>query len=102
MGNPTLQAAGFRLEVSPNPFSGIATISYSLSRAGPVSLQLYDVTGKLVRTLADGVKAEGRHSISVRQRSPIVPSASGVYLLRLETGDSQSGTSVLTRKIVIE
>ena len=53
MANPAAISA-FNLRIALNPFTSSAAISYSLPRAGNVSLKLYDVAGKLVTTLAQG------------------------------------------------
>ena len=88
------------LSVFPNPCPGKARITYSLPRSGNVSLELYDVTGKLVTTLAKGYHAAGRYNMvltptlySVRGRSL----AQGVYLVRLETS-----SQAVNRKLIIE
>ena len=44
--------SAYHLSAEPNPFAGMTRISYALPKAGNVSLKLYDVTGKLVTTLA--------------------------------------------------
>jgi hypothetical protein len=82
-----------RLEIAPNPFSDRTRISYSLSQAGPVRLRLYDVTGKLVRTLVDGPRPDGFSSLGI-PRSTL---GRGVYVLKLETESSAA-----TRKLVVE
>lgn len=87
----------------PNLFSGSATISYSLPKAGLVSLKLYDITGKLVRTLAEGRQPAGVSTCNLRagnsgtdpdfvgrnrrdsSRSPSWISR-GIYVLKLEAG----------------
>jgi hypothetical protein len=47
----------------PNPFNPVTTIAYSVQSAGPVSIEVYDVSGRVVRTLLDteldaGVKGQ--------------------------------------------
>ncbi len=39
---------------APNPFNPVTTISYTMPRAGHLSLKIYDLRGRLVRTLVDG------------------------------------------------
>jgi hypothetical protein len=68
------------LLVVPNPFRGSTVITYSLPRAGKISLRLYDVTGALVTTLVQGYHNAGSSSF-IAHRSSL---ASGIYLLRLE------------------
>jgi hypothetical protein len=107
------------LSVLPNPCFGKARIVYSLPRSGKVSLKLYDVTGKLVTTLAKGYQIAGRYSLlltptlsserrgcdlSSEGRGSSLASArngsgfaQGVYLLRLQTGSTS-----MTRKLIVE
>jgi hypothetical protein len=83
----------FRLQIAPNPFSGVATITYSLPRAGNIALKLYDVTGTLVTTLASGYHNAGASSFIVHRSSL----SSGIYVLKLETE-----TRTTTSKLIIE
>ncbi|HTY08494.1 MAG TPA: FlgD immunoglobulin-like domain containing protein [Candidatus Edwardsbacteria bacterium] len=70
----------------PNPFAGSTRIEYQLPAAGRVSLKVYDVTGRLVRTLTDGFRAAGYYVASWDGRdSAGNRAAAGVYLCRLAT-----------------
>jgi hypothetical protein len=65
----------------PNPFNPTTTIPVNLARAAAVRLSLYDVRGRLVRTLHDGPLAAGQHLFSVDGRGM----SSGTYVCRLQT-----------------
>ena len=72
----------------PNPFNPTTTIRYDLAGAVPVSLILYDVTGRLVRILVDEKQSAGRYSIVWNGRDESgMPAASGIYFLSFKTGD---------------
>ena len=80
--------AGLQLQVpSPNPFTSTTMINYSLARPGNIRISIYDLSGRLTRTLAsenvpagDGrIEWDGRDSAGKQV-------ASGVYECRLETG----------------
>ena len=88
-----LTTRGSKLNASPNPFSTATTVRYSVPRAGCVSLKLYDLTGKLVTTLANGYRSAGPSSFILNPASI----SRGLYLLRLETG-----SSTITAKLVVE
>ncbi len=92
-------AAGFTLApIAPNPVLPPAAIRYRLAAAGPVSLRIYDVSGRHVRTLVDGPEtaAEHRHEWNGRDEAGrAVPS--GVYFYRLEAG----GRSATARLVVV-
>ncbi|MCX6841958.1 MAG: hypothetical protein NTX53_06755 [candidate division WOR-3 bacterium] len=70
---------------SPFPSSAALsiTIRYSLATEGPVLLRVHDLTGRVVRTLADGVMRPGRYSLSwngADDRGRIL--ANGIYFCR--------------------
>jgi hypothetical protein len=88
-----LRAASPVLEVCPTPSSREATIRYSLPKPGNASLKLFDVTGKLVATLASGYHAAGLSSLRLSPSSL----SSGMYILNLTTE-----CATLTRKLIIE
>jgi len=75
------------LSAYPNPFNATTTITYSLPASGAVELRVYDVTGRLAKTLVDEVMSAGTHSMSVDGSAL----ASGVYFARLQAAD-QVGT----------
>ncbi len=73
---------------APNPFNPATTIAYTVPRDGPVSLRVYDLRGRLVRTLLDGPQAAGAHSAQWDGRDDGgARVASGIYLYRLQAGD---------------
>ena len=78
---------------SPNPAPAAegTLISFTLPQARAVSLHIYDVGGRLVRTLVDGQLAAGSHAIRWDGRSQAGKSLpGGVYLYRLNAGDEQA------------
>jgi hypothetical protein len=81
----------------PNPSPGAASIGFALPRQTHVRLRVYDVAGRLVRTLVDGQVAGGEGvKIWDGRDDAGTPSADGVYFYRLETG-----TGALTRKMIL-
>jgi hypothetical protein len=83
----------------PNPFNPATTIRFDLPAAGPAELSVYDVSGRLVRTLVKGNLVPGRHEIDwtgVDGEGSGCPS--GVYFYRLTAGrESRTGKMVLIR-----
>jgi hypothetical protein len=77
---------GLRMMVpSPNPFSNTTWLHYSISgfQSQPVSLRVYDVTGRLVKTLVEGAQGPGLHETAWDGRSQSggqMPS--GIYFIR--------------------
>jgi hypothetical protein len=76
----------------PNPFNPDAVISYALPKAGEVRLTVFDLNGRQVRTLTEGWREAGAHTVRLDGRD--LPS--GVYFARLQ-GDGVS----LTRKLIL-
>jgi hypothetical protein len=93
-------AAGFSLgQALPNPFSSRTLIRFSVPRAGPVTLVLYDVQGRRVRTLLDDVldSAEYTRAWDGRSTSGALV-ANGMYFYRLTTArGAATGRVVLVR-----
>jgi large repetitive protein len=71
----------------PNPFNPVTAIRYELPDAGFVRLEIYDVTGQRVRTLAAEHTEAGRYEVRWAGRDEEGRDvSSGVYFLRLNTG----------------
>jgi len=79
--------------ISPNPIaSGFATVRFSLPKAGPATVTVYDVTGRSVfHTWSPGHKVTGSLSLDLRRL------AGGVYLVRLDAGIYSN-----TQKLVVQ
>ena len=72
--------------VYPNPFNATAVVGYRLSVVGNVSLDLFDLNGRLVQTLAEGWQSAGSHEAVIDG----APLPSGMYLVRLSDGVNSS------------
>jgi hypothetical protein len=71
---------------APNPFAGATTIRFSQAGRGPVSLRIYDVAGRRVRTLDDGHLPAGQFARTwdgTDDGGRSLPA--GVYFARLKT-----------------
>jgi beta-glucanase (GH16 family) len=67
----------------PNPFNPTTTIGYRLSATGHVVLTVYDVLGRAVATLKNGIEASGYHTVEFDGSQ--LPT--GVYFYRIQTRD---------------
>ena len=80
----------------PNPFRSGTLISYTISEPGPVSVNIYDFRGILIKTLYNGHLAAGQHEIiwdGTDDHGSLT--AAGVYFYRIEAEDnSQTGKMV--------
>ncbi len=84
---------------SPNPFDRSTEVPYTLVHGGHLRLAVYDVLGREVAVLANGVFPEGRHTARWNGRSTAgTPMPVGVYFLRLDFGRrTESQRIVITR-----
>jgi len=73
----------------PNPFHDEAKIDLRLGQTGHVRATLWDVTGRLVRVLHEGVLAAGSHH-RLRIEAGALPA--GLYLVRVESGQGHAET----------
>jgi hypothetical protein len=83
----------------PNPFNPSTTISYSLPKAGTVTLAIYNLRGELVRKLVNGQMEAGRHrAVWDATDANGARVASGVYVYRLQSdGFSASRRLILSK-----
>ena len=83
----------------PNPFRGSTSLRLALSREGKAKVAVYDLIGRRIRTLVDGVQPAGERTISWDGRDDggrSVPA--GLYLVRFEAnGVEQSRRLILTQ-----
>ena len=83
----------------PNPFRGRAEVRYSLAAPCRASVQVCDLAGRVVKTLAGGQQQPGRYSVTWDGRDARGRGlANGVYFLKLSAGDyRQTEKQVLQR-----
>lgn len=87
--------SGYKLEQNfPNPFNPTTTISYELSATGYVTLKVYDLLGREVRTLVRETERPGRHEVSF-DGSRL---SSGIYLLQLTSGSFRQSKAMVLLK----
>ena len=82
----------------PNPFRARTTLAYDLARQNRVTLRIYDVSGRLVRSLVSGaVQEAGRHTAEWDGRDGAgAATGAGLYFCRLEA-DGQSDVRRVVR-----
>ncbi|MCK5596217.1 MAG: hypothetical protein KAJ04_02105, partial [Candidatus Eisenbacteria sp.] len=72
---------------SANPFRDEAILALTIPNDGRALVQVYDVTGRLIRTLVAGELPAGTHRVTWDGRDNLGrPCASGVYLSRASCG----------------
>jgi hypothetical protein len=74
-------------QVYPNPFNPATTIKFAVQEPATVKLQIFNIKGELVRTLADGEFSRGLHEKRWNGRDNTGrQAASGMYFYRLQIG----------------
>ena len=81
----------------PNPFNPTTTIEYSLDKADDVTINVYSVTGELVRTLTNASMSAGSHKVTFNGLDNNGnPLSSGVYFYSLQTSNRS-----ITKKMIL-
>jgi len=96
----TPDASRFTLNAEPNPFSSHTAIRYSLSANRPtlnaecITLKLYDISGRLAKTLVDEYKNPGNYQFTLNTTNL----SAGVYFLSLQAEEKR----IIERVIIIK
>ena len=89
------QPTAFQLHQNyPNPFNAATTIRYSVREAGEVTLRVYDVMGREVAVLQEGLVPAGSHSVAFDANNL----ASGTYLYVLDTQEGRQARTLTLLK----
>ena len=78
----------------PNPFNPVTTITYQLSEIGTVTLKIFDLLGREVKTLVNEEKGIGKYNVQFNASSL----ASGMYLYQLRVNEYVSTKKMLLLK----
>ena len=76
---------------APNPFATETRLAFTLPTAGPATLRVFDLTGRELAVLATGVRAAGRHEVTLRAADW----PAGLYLVVLQTAGGVARQKVL-------
>jgi hypothetical protein len=81
----------------PNPFNPNTIISFELATAGRVSVRVYDVAGRLVKTILSRAEVAGPYSVTWRgDLESGAAAASGIYFYRIEFPDGSRTSRKMT------
>jgi len=79
--------------ISPNPLHERGTVRFNLAQEGRTWVHVYDLAGRRVSTLADGVwLSSGSHVLAFERGADL---KAGIYLVRIVTGDTRIGGSFI-------
>lgn len=94
VGVESINEFGFSVEQNhPNPFSNQTTVDYKLTSTSNVNLQVFDITGKSVMTINEGIKNAGEHKVIIDGTNL----KAGVYYYTFRTDAGQ-----VTKKMLIQ
>ena len=88
--------AFFMGPAQPNPTGSTASVQLSLPAPDHVRVAVFDVRGRVVAVLADGVMEAGRHDFVWTGRTSAGRAAAGLYFVR-----AQNGRGAVTRSVVL-
>lgn len=83
------------ISVYPNPSSTHATIFFKTSQAGKVNLRLYDMQGKLIKNIYEGILEKGMLQKVEIETGKFPP---GIYVTRLQTSDGVSEKKIVIKR----
>jgi hypothetical protein len=91
--------SSLQVEVSPNPFAGTTLLRFSLPETQRVAVTVYDVRGRLISSVFDGIEEAGMHEAVWKDTGPDGRRATpGIYFCRVAT----AGTAETMKMILLE
>ena len=83
----------------PNPFNPVTNITYDIPEVANVSLEIYNVMGQKVRTLASGSHEPGRYRVLWNATNDFGEGlSSGMYIYKIQAGDFVSVKKLILMK----
>ncbi len=80
------------LSIYPNPFSDNISLSFNLDEASDVSIDMIDITGRMVKRIASQFYMPGNQVVKWNDDSP-----SGIYIIKIQTNNQTSTVKVIKR-----
>jgi len=81
----------------PNPFNPVTSIKYALSNRARINISIYDVIGRHVKTLVDGIREAGSYSVTFDGTDL----SSGVYFYLIQASDGKGSLFTNTKRMVL-
>jgi len=78
----------------PNPFYSASKISYTLDEPEMVSIEVYDILGRKVRTVVSDIQGAGEHEVTFDGSNL----SEGIYYAKLKTSSAQSQIKMILSK----
>ena len=87
-GTDVITQSSEGIRIYPNPTTGDATIEYTIPAAGYVSLEVFDLAGKKIKTLLNGQKNSGIYTYNLNTRNGYLQP--GTYAIKLYSAGKQA------------
>lgn len=84
------------VSVTPNPFSSTTQLNYELLKADNISVEIYDLNGKLIHRVFSGKQEAGKQSLKID--ADALSLSNGKYILKITNGKKSSFEKVLRIK----
>jgi hypothetical protein len=90
---------GHHASAKPNPLNPSTTLEFTVAKTGPVKVQVFNATGRLVKALYEGTMQEGRNTLGWDGTTSVGSHvASGVYYFRIVTSETREIVRVTVLK----
>ena len=94
---PKIPSIFYLFQNHPNPFNPVTSLGYDLPQDGIVNITIYDMMGRIVKTLVNGSQTAGYKSIQWNATNNLgEPVSAGMYIYMLQAGEFRQ-----TRKMVL-
>jgi hypothetical protein len=94
--NREMRISNCGMKITPNPISRDGTVSFLLPKTDHVSLELYNIAGRLINTLVDQILEPGHYTAKWDRKDRYGHHvASGIYFLKLTAGDYSATEKLL-------
>ena len=84
----------FSLQANPNPFNPGCNITFRLAQPNNIKISLYDISGKYIQFIYNGILKAGDHNIYWQPNNI----ASGTYFIRIFDGEFSQNVKVVCLK----
>jgi flagellar hook assembly protein FlgD len=92
-----LRAANF-----PNPFNPSTTITFSLEYDSHVTVDVYNIQGRKIRTLYNRFETSGSHSVLWDGNNSVgAPVSSGIYYFKIDAVDQNDKRNTVMKRMIL-
>ena len=95
----TINKQSLKMVAFPNPFNGKMTVEYYLQKASRTRISVFNLQGRIVKTLVDALQKPGTYRLSWEGKNQWgQPVGSGIYFILLETMTKRYSEKILLLK----